>query len=1063
MSTNSNFRHYKGSKSQQRRQRALHMEALEERALLSASPLDAEAAGVVPAMVAPAETSGTPASENGVIVDLGGDELQGPKASPETSLVVADDAVYNAEDVARLRTFLEQAGMFGTNGSILSYSYDADDPTTWSGVTWSEIDGELRVTKITWSYAFLGGSLDLSGCTTLTELDCYFNQLTSLNVTGCTALTTLNCSFNQLTELDVSDCSKLEFLWCTQNYSLATLNAAGCSALESLNCSSLALTSLNLEGCTALEWLDCSYNGLTSLDVSGCAALTQLDCYYNALTSLNVEGCTSMVTLGCHFNQLGSLSVAGCTSLATLDCQSNQLTALDVTGCTALKTLSCVKNQLASLDVAECTALTTLYCDDNQLTELNVTENTALTSLSCTNNQLVTLDVAGCTALQNLSPWSSNLKRVVFNPAVGSMGVSFYGSDTTWCVQDVNGHAYTGTYYLYRAGDSLTLPITAVNEDGSQVIVLSSVPAGQLAIPTLSVTANGSCAANVTVGSVVDASGYTLQYSTNANFFNATTQKIAAGTTSIGGLIAGSTYYFRVLANGTKGNPNSDYSEAQSATTEELGNATVSIDGKKVTVRWEDSSTMSDVIRYRAVGAARWTTQKLKAGVTEYSFNAQVGTDYEIEVQLDQNEHNTMRATAVVLDQPKLSADKNDIHDDTFQVSVTNYTAKNLAANVTQAILTVNGVQTVLDIENQQGSAALANGGNVTFDTGRFTFTEMACSTQYKVQVAFTDGVSVSTASTALSVKTTKTCYQAPEILSATAISDTTILVEWETAYGKNSETPAQKYTVQYSTDGEKWTNATTSATGNSFTIQRLKGGNKYQVRVLASKDSAFEVSAPSEVLVAETLALPKVALEKNFVTDDTFLLNVTNCQNTNLATKATMVNVVTDKLGTAVIELQNGTGSAIFDNGMNVAFADGALLFTDAPSSTQLKVQVSFANETCTTALSQAVTVKTAKAAYNTPVILNGFAASSTSVTVEWETVYGKNSTTPAQSYTVQYSTDGVRWTNATTKATGTSFTITRLKANTQYLIAVFATKDQLFNASELSEALLVTTAELI
>ena len=241
-------------------------------------------------------------------------------------------------------------------------------------------------------------------------------------------------------------------------------------------------------------------------------------------------------------------------------------------------------------------------------------------------------------------------------------------------------------------------------------------------------------------------------------------------------------------------------------------------------------------------------------------------------------------------------------------------------------------------------------------------------------------------------------------------------------------------------------------------TIQRLKGGMVYQVRVLATKDNAFDASTPSEALVAETLMLPKIALEKTSLKDDTFQLNVTNYQNTNLV-KAAKVNVTSDKFGTAVIELQNGTGSAIFTNGTTVTFANGALTFAEVPSNTQQKLQVSFTLADCTTALSQAVTVKTTAAPYNKPVLTSAFAVSSTSITVEWETVYGKKSATAAQAYTVQYSLDGQRWTNATTKATGTSFTITKLKANTKYLIAVFASKDQLFLASEPSDAILVTT----
>ena len=618
-------------------------------------------------------------------------------------------------------------------------------------------------------------------------------------------------------------------------------------------------------------------------------------------------------------------------------------------------------------------------------------------------------------------------------------------TSAVFSAENMGGHSYA--FYM-RATDGAGL---YGESDFSETVTVEAV---ELAAPTLDVAVN-ELEVSASWAAVENASGYQFEY--KAVGADSWTVQTVAGTNASFDGERNTTYTVRVKALGLGCYVDSAYSAEQ---TVKVNGVEITIVGKKVTVTWVDESPAADAIRYRVAGTARWTLKKLKAGETMFSFNAQVGTNYEVEVLLDQSENNVLNTSVVVLDQAKLSANKASIHDDTFQVSVTNYTAKNLAANAWQAILLINGTQTVLDIENQQGAAALMSGGNVTFDNGLFTFSEMASNTQYKVQVSFSDGFSVSTASSALNVKTLKAPYLAPEILSATAISDTSITVEWAIAYGKKSNTPAQKYTVQYSTDGVKWSNATTGATGNSFTIQRLKGGTVYQVRVLATKDNAFEASTPGEALVAETLALPKIALEKASLKDDTFQLNVTNYQSTNLV-KAAKVNVTSDKLGTAVIELQNGTGSATFTNGTTVAFANGALTFAEVPSNTQQKVQVSFTMDACTTALSQAVTVKTTVAPYNKPVLRSAFAVSSTSITVEWETVYGKKSTVAAQAYTVQYSTDGVRWTNATTKAVGTSFTITKLKANTKYLVAVLATKDQLFLASEPSDALLVMTAE--
>ena len=134
-------------------------------------------------------------------------------------------------------------------------------------------------------------------------------------------------------------------------------------------------------------------------------------------------------------------------------------------------------------------------------------------------------------------------------------------------------------------------------------------------------------------------------------------------------------------------------------------------------------------------------------------------------------------------------------------------------------------------------------------------------------------------------------------------------------------------------------------------------------------------------------------------------------------------------------------------------------MTFANVPSNTQQKIQVNFSDGVCTTDWSSALTVKTTLPPYNKPVLNNPVALSSTSVLVEWTPVVGKGTETEAQKYTVQYSLDGNRWTNATTGATGTSFTITNLKPSTKYLVAVIANKDSNFLASDPSDSQEVTT----
>ena len=156
----------------------------------------------------------------------------------------------------------------------------------------------------------------------LTELVCYYNQLTSLDVSANMALTELECYDNQLTSLDVSANTALTELYCLSNQ----------------------LTSLDVSANTALTVLDCSSNSLTSLDVSANTALTELWCGYNQLTSLDVSANTALTTLWCYYNQLESLDVSANTALMVLECDDNQLTSLDVSANTALTFLECEDN-----------------------------------------------------------------------------------------------------------------------------------------------------------------------------------------------------------------------------------------------------------------------------------------------------------------------------------------------------------------------------------------------------------------------------------------------------------------------------------------------------------------------------------------------------------------------------------------------------------------------------------------------------------------------------------------------------------------------------------------------
>lgn len=265
------------------------------------------------------------------------------------------DAAYNAEDVALLRDFFETEDAEGVKiGEKLNPGvYDPDDPETWSfveeytndfdgslysithGISWEEIDGELRATEINLDHyqTDICGHLAIPGCAYLHKVGCYCNSLTSIDLSACPGLTELNVGYNELTELDISRCGKLKDLWAWNNH----------------------FTEIDLSGCPELRHLSCGDNMIERLDFSGCPKLTQIHCDSNKLSKLDVSCCPDLTVLDCHYNDLRELDLAGHTELVELHASGNLLANVDLSGCTNLRNLDLYpyRNRLSELDLSE--------------------------------------------------------------------------------------------------------------------------------------------------------------------------------------------------------------------------------------------------------------------------------------------------------------------------------------------------------------------------------------------------------------------------------------------------------------------------------------------------------------------------------------------------------------------------------------------------------------------------------------------------------------------------------------------------------------------------------------
>ncbi len=290
------------------------------------------------------------------------------------------------------------------------------------------------------------GISDLTGIeafTSLKELYCGGNQISSLNLSSNIALEILHCQYNQLTSLDVTQNSALTILWCFVNQ-LPSLNVIQNPSLVYLYCWANQLTSLDVTQNTALVDLGCGGNQISNLDLTQMSGLTILTCEGNQLTSLDVTQNTALVALGCGGNYIPNLDVTQNLGLTTLTCNNNPLHDLDVSQNTALKTLNCDSNQLTSLDISQNTDLVTLICSANQLTDLDVTQHSSLDLLFCYANQLTDLDLSQNIALVTLYCSSNLLESLNVkngnNNAINALGAS--NNPNLYCIQ-VDDAAYS--------------------------------------------------------------------------------------------------------------------------------------------------------------------------------------------------------------------------------------------------------------------------------------------------------------------------------------------------------------------------------------------------------------------------------------------------------------------------------------------------------------------------------------------------------------------------------------------------------------------------------------------
>lgn len=232
--------------------------------------------------------------------------------------------------------------------------------------------------------------LNLTGLTNLENLSCHKN-LFALNVAGLTKLKAITCSYDEITTTDFSGLSNLETLTIYGGAGPTTLNLTGLSSITELNCSGLGLTAINLAGLTSLKTLNCSENQLTTLNLTGLVNLENLSCRNNQLTALNLAGFNKITDLDCGYNQLTTLDVTGMPNLKNLFLNTNKFASLNLANNINLEALYADNNDLTGLNVSDLVNLSFLKCETNKITGLNLSNNPKLATLQASDNLLTSL------------------------------------------------------------------------------------------------------------------------------------------------------------------------------------------------------------------------------------------------------------------------------------------------------------------------------------------------------------------------------------------------------------------------------------------------------------------------------------------------------------------------------------------------------------------------------------------------------------------------------------------------------------------------------------------------
>ena len=307
-----------------------------------------------------------------------------------------------------------------------------------SDITGIEDFADLEILNVSFSNI---STLDISGNTTIQELDANNANVATLNVSNTTALRVLTTYNNSLSSFNIDNATALEELY-TQESGLSSLTFLNNNSLRILKLNSTQMTTLDISSLIALEELEIySQNNLTNLDVSANTALRKLTAYVTNFPSLDFSGNTNIEEIIVYNNSsLTNIDISGCTSLTKLEAYSTNLDTFNSSNATALEYLDIDASVLDEIDLSQLTSLKTFIGGGTNIEEFNFSQNTAL--------ETVEISAGPTTAINLKNGNNNNITSILISGANICLAVDDVSYSTNnWT--NVTGVNYTADYCLY--------------------------------------------------------------------------------------------------------------------------------------------------------------------------------------------------------------------------------------------------------------------------------------------------------------------------------------------------------------------------------------------------------------------------------------------------------------------------------------------------------------------------------------------------------------------------------------------------------------------------------------